>query len=355
MKFKFTYIILLTILVWTITNSRKNAATGFGTTYTNCAGCHTGSASTTSVDSMTLIDKSSGLKVTEYTPGTAYTLTFYGKNSATLNKYGFHLTHNGKGTYSAPPATTSTNGNFWAQTNTLTGTSSKFSNSITWTSPVAGSGMVTFNMYLNAVDGNGSDNNLDVCSANSSFTFNEKSTTTASDTAKISIAVTSGTNPSKAGISIGISATPIKGGTTPSYQWIKNGVNVGGPSTSSTYTNSSFKNNDSVWCVMTSSLSPVVGSPATSNKIKFIITGSAGVQLSETINFDLDIQNQVLKTMSSKNKNAVLEIYNLSGTRAYKQSTNNDKTHDISSLTKGIYVAHLHIDGQILTKKFTIQ
>lgn len=355
MKFRFTYLLLISILIYITTTSKKNAATGFGTTYTNCKGCHAGTASTTTVDSIVLTEVSSGLNVTTYNPSTAYTLKFYGHNSASLNKYGFHLSHNGKGTYSAAPTTTAISGNFWAQTNTLTGTASKFTNSITWTSPAAGSGAVTFNMYLNAVDGNGSDNSGDVCSSNSSFIFQEATSGGTTDTAKISIAITSGTNPSKAGLSIGITATPIKGGTAPTYEWFKNGLSIGGVSTSPTYTRTDFQNKDSVWCKMTSNLAPVVGSPAISNKIIFTITGGASIQAVSKINFDIDIQHHQLKTIASSSKNGILEIYSLSGSRVFRMVTNNSKNHDISCLNKGIYIANLTIDGQVLNKKFVIE
>jgi len=89
------------------------------------------------------------------------------------------------------------------------------------------------------------------------------------DFAGVTIAVTSGSNPSCSGSSVTFTATPYKGGTTPAYQWKVNGSNVG--TNSPTYTTSALTNGQVVTCVMTSNLPGVIGSPATSNPITMVI------------------------------------------------------------------------------------
>ncbi|MBI2269844.1 MAG: T9SS type A sorting domain-containing protein [Bacteroidetes bacterium] len=67
-------------------------------------------------------------------------------------------------------------------------------------------------------------------------------------------------------------ATPVNGGPAPGYQWKVNGVNVG--TNSPTYTTTTLTNGQVVTCVMTSNLSGVVGSPATSTGITMTVNSA---------------------------------------------------------------------------------
>ena len=87
----------------------------------------------------------------------------------------------------------------------------------------------------------------------------------------VTIAITAGANPSAAGSSVTFTATPTNGGTTPSYQWKVNGVNVG--TNSATYTTSSLNNGDVVSCVLTSNATCAVPATATSVSVTMSITG----------------------------------------------------------------------------------
>ena len=80
-----------------------------------------------------------------------------------------------------------------------------------------------------------------------------------------SITQTSGTNPTCAGSLTTYTATTTNGGATPVYQWKVNGLNVG--TNSPSYSTSLLINDDSVKCVVTSSLGGVTNSPFTSNSI----------------------------------------------------------------------------------------
>ncbi len=64
-------------------------------------------------------------------------------------------------------------------------------------------------------------------------------------------------------------STLVNGGTTPSYQWKKNNVNISG-ATTSTYTYAPA-NNDVITCVGGSSLACPAGNPATSNSITLTV------------------------------------------------------------------------------------
>ncbi len=82
-----------------------------------------------------------------------------------------------------------------------------------------------------------------------------------------SVAITSSDTDNSicSGSSVTFTATATNGGTAPTYQWQVNGSNVG--TNSSTLTTTSLTNGQVVTCIMTSNLSGVTGSPATSNGI----------------------------------------------------------------------------------------
>ena len=94
-------------------------------------------------------------------------------------------------------------------------------------------------------------------------------TSTGAPVASVAITQTTGTNPMCAGASATFTAVPTNGGTTPTYQWQVNGVNVG--TNSPTYTTTTLTSGQIVTCIMTSSLTGVTGSPATSNAITMIV------------------------------------------------------------------------------------
>lgn len=105
---------------------------------------------------------------------------------------------------------------------------------------------------------------------------------TASVTPAVSIALTSGTNPSAAGASVTFTATPTNGGTTPAYQWKVNGVNAG--TNSATFTTTTLTNGAIVTCVMTSNAACPSPATATSNGITMTITGTGGPCTASTTN-----------------------------------------------------------------------
>lgn len=74
------------------------------------------------------------------------------------------------------------------------------------------------------------------------------------------------------GTAVSFTATPTNGGANPSYQWLLNGNPVG--TNSSVYTSTTLLQGDVVSVVMTSSLSCVNNSPATSNAITMTVTSS---------------------------------------------------------------------------------
>lgn len=99
----------------------------------------------------------------------------------------------------------------------------------------------------------------------------------------VSVSIAPSGNPVCAGSSVTFTATPINGGTTPSFQWMINGIPVGTGQNSYTYIP---LNNDQVSCVINSSIQCATGSPATSNTVTMTVTPEAlpGILISASQN-----------------------------------------------------------------------
>ncbi len=115
-----------------------------------------------------------------------------------------------------------------------------------------------------AIDASGN-----VYTANENISTVSKITPAGVVTPSVSIAA----NPSGSittGTSVTFTATPTNGGTTPAYQWKKNGSDVG--TNSATYTDAALANNDVISCVMTSNDPCASPTTATSNEITMSVT-----------------------------------------------------------------------------------
>lgn len=79
------------------------------------------------------------------------------------------------------------------------------------------------------------------------------------------------------GTSVTFTATPTNGGTTPTYQWKKNGNDVG--TNSATYTDAVLANNDVITCVMTSNAACATTATANSNNITMTVNAVLPIEL----------------------------------------------------------------------------
>ncbi len=84
------------------------------------------------------------------------------------------------------------------------------------------------------------------------------------------VTITASSNTICTGTKVTFKATTTNAGVAPVFQWKKNNVNVG--LSDSTYYDSTLKDKDSVWCVLTSSLACTTASTVVSNKQVLSVT-----------------------------------------------------------------------------------
>lgn len=124
---------------------------------------------------------------------------------------------------------------------------------------------------------------IQIVSSAPSATSNTIGPFTINPSLPLSVTVTA--NPSTSicpGQCVTFTASPVNGGTTPTYQWQINGVNAPSPSTNDTYTSCTLQNNDQVTVIVTSNATCVTNSPATSTAqvITYVSTMPFSVTLS---------------------------------------------------------------------------
>ncbi|HKR04034.1 MAG TPA: hypothetical protein VJY62_05295 [Bacteroidia bacterium] len=104
-----------------------------------------------------------------------------------------------------------------------------------------------------------------------------------------------------AGDNVIFTAVPVLGGSSPSYQWKKNGVNVG--TNSSVYASSALVNGDAISVVMTSNSSCATTPTATSNIIVMVVTPvvSASVSIAVSPPFPVCLGTPVTFTATPVN------------------------------------------------------
>ncbi len=117
-----------------------------------------------------------------------------------------------------------------------------------------------------------------------------------------SISISSSGNTICSGSSVIFSSTISNGGTSPSYQWKKNGTNISG-ATSAGYTNNTASNSDVFSCVLTSSVTCVTSSTAISGNITMTVNANLVPSLNITASTGNTICNGSSVTFSGSATN----------------------------------------------------
>lgn len=146
-------------------------------------------------------------------------------------------------------------------------------NSYTWTVPtgwtiVSGQGTTSINATVGNNSGDIKVAAINNCGNSPTQILAVKPTS--ATTPKLTITAT--TTTICQGSSITFTATATNGGTTPIYQWKKNGINTGTNNT--TYTNASLNNGDVITCELTSNDPCATPKTANSNSINITVTAA---------------------------------------------------------------------------------
>lgn len=138
-------------------------------------------------------------------------------------------------------------------------------NFYTWTVPAgstinSGDSTIQIETTFGSTSGNITVTATNGCGTSAAST--KAITLTPNVTPAISIAITNGSNPSCDGASVTYTASPTNGGTSPSYAWFVNNIQV---ATTPDYTTDTLVDGDQIYCELTSNLPCVTQSMATSN------------------------------------------------------------------------------------------
>lgn len=347
---RFSFLVIISILIWTINTSNNAGQANF----TNCANCHTSASSKTTIDSIVLTEALTGSVATKYVPGRLYNITIYGRNRNALNRFGFQVNNN-KGAFSDPTSNAKTTASLWQQNRTINSSAgSNFYLNANWTAPATGSGNADFRAYLNAVNGD-SSNQGDEASPIFNYSIPED-TSINGDSVSVKIKITFGVNPGTPGQKFIFRAFPFNQGSNPKYQWKINSTNVG--TNSDTFGSTTLTNGVFVQCIVTSSIAGARNNPAPSNQILMSIKGGGA-----SIHSSLRPVDILIQTISEKGVFRIetdnliakkLRIINIHGLEINRKNwTISDQILDLQALPTGIYFLVTDINGQEIVKKLS--
>ncbi|WP_291276169.1 Ig-like domain-containing protein, partial [Flavobacterium sp.] len=168
-------------------------------------------------------------------------------------------------TVSAIPTITGTLTVCQGLTTTLTGSGTP-DGTAPWTSATPAVATVSNTGVVTGVSGGTS-----VITYKTSAGCTKTATVTVNPSLPVSVTIATPATTICAGTSVTFTSTPTNPGTTPTYQWKKNGTDISG-ATNATYTTTTAANNDSYTLVMTSNATCPTGNPATSNAVVITVT-----------------------------------------------------------------------------------
>jgi hypothetical protein len=151
----------------------------------------------------------------------------------------------------------------------------------------------------------------------------------------VSVTIATSANPVCAGTSVNFIATPVNGGTTPSYQWKVNGSGVSGAT--NLYYAFIPADGDLVSCVLTSNATCTSGNPAVSNTIAMIVNPILPVSIT--------IASSANPVCAGTTVNFIATPVNGGATPMYQWKVNGS---DVPGATN-LYYAFIPADGDLVS------
>jgi hypothetical protein len=364
-KLHYIFMILMGIVSFFTLQSVNNNESG-NKAWNTCAGvgCHNSSSATT-VAAISLLDSITNLPVTEYEGGKTYKILMTGNNTS-LSQFGFQLREtNNKGTFGNFPTNVGRQASgFITHSSRLNKTNLIFSVQMTWKAPAAGSGTVSFDGLINAVNGNG--NNIgDAVSAVKTVSYNEKVVTTFALTcADASSIGTLTKNVAASGASFTL---PYTGATTNSSYSAVNVSSTGVLGLTARLTAGTFPSASGNLTLS------ITGTPTSNGTASFLVniagkictltkTVSAGSSIisDESNPFQIHFQNNILSIEGDQaNQIQSISAFDLNGRIVYNKeihSQSNKLLINNINLNKGMYVFKIQkANGESFSKKLMIQ
>jgi hypothetical protein len=149
----------------------------------------------------------------------------------------------------------------------------------------------------------------------------------------VSVAITSGSQTICAGNSVTFTATPTNGGT-PTYQWKKSGIAIGGE-TNATFTSTTLANNEAITVEMTSTESCVSAASAISPGIKLTVNTNPTVTANN--NSSVCQGSSVNFSASGLSSSSNTFTYQWSGPNGFTSNLQNPTLTNVNNLNIGTY------------------
>lgn len=170
-----------------------------------------------------------------------------------------------------------------------------------------------------------------------------------------SVSITADNNPVETGTTVLFTATPVNGGTAPTYQWLVNSIAVGTESALNTYSYTPLKN-DVVSVSMTTNASPCLTSnPVTSNSIIMDVTIGTGYKQNGRDGFQIYSMNKKIY-LNCKKTAKQIHIYNMLGSLIISEKdVTGLKEFNMNSHPDKLFLVKVITDNKVFTQKILLR